>query len=647
MSSAVRAVARTILPALVLAAFAREAAAQACFDPGSSRQAVYFNGPNNDISCVLDFTTGQTRSVVTAGGTNFTGLYVLYQGLGSGGGLSIVVGSTTQGGDIEVFGCDANGESCVYRGTVALFSQAGGLALDTFGNLAAVNGTQLLYVPRCTPGDPLCPASGYGVPVGPLAVPGLGQLVDVRFVSNAVATAAGAKYQPGDVLVLGPNQIRAFPATAFDGATIPSTTVVANLPPGAQGTGLALFPKTGEILVPTNNGRLLVFDRNGRLQTTDFGSLAGAKGVSVAIGNTDPRAADPANGAEVFVTTNASGSVRRFVAQRTGAGLVAAGPSQGFATGNPPYGIGNATLTDAAWTGSGTSVKVNPAKAYELLFEKVNAPGFSDSRVYLIPDTVAATAATEAPCNLPVGAKAINGSMVGLPDGFCRQIPSSVQPMNGFYLVHVSSTTADVYGATQEHEVHEEDLGIGGAPYLCDALPARTTGSTQPRLFYATDNDDPAIIEGNRFIDITTGCNSHIGRGGTFSLFLAATDDRGLDAIVAGKLDNLRAALKSSSATAGGYAPFVKKSLQNKLLNNLDKAQAAYSAIPPSYNSSLSYLASMVSTVQANPTSFSRCAGSGTSQVCRNVPGEIVARVESARFMVCGADPGTCSRRLP
>lgn len=219
--------------------------------------------------------------------------------------------------------------------------------------------------------------------------------------------------------------------------------------------------------------------------------------------------------------------------------------------------------------------------------------------------------------------------------------------MNGFYLVHVSSTTADVYGATQEHEVHEEDLGIGGAPYLCDALPARTTGSTQPRLFYATDNDDPAIIEGNRFIDITTGCNSHIGRGGTFSLFLAATDDRGLDAIVADKLDNLRAALKSSSATAGGYAPFVKKSLQNKLLNNLDKAQAAYSAIPPSYNSSLSYLASMVSTVQANPTSFSRCAGSGTSQVCRNVPGEIVARVESARFMVCGADPGTCSRRLP
>ena len=641
MSSAVRALARTIVPVLVLVAGAREAAAQACFDPSSSRQAVYFNGPNNDISCVLDFATGQTRSVVTAGGTNFTGLYVLYEGVGSGGGLSIVVGSTTQGGDIEVFGCDANGESCVYRGTVAVFSQAGGLALDTFGNLAAVNGTQLLYVPRCTAGDPLCPATGYGVPVGPLAVPGLGQLVDVRFVSNAVATStvAGTKYQPGDVLVLGPNSIVAFKAADLANGSITSPTAVASLPPGVQGTGLALFPKTGEILVPTNNGRLLVLDRHGNLQATDFASLGGAKGVSAAIGNTNPKAADPADGAEVFVTTNASGSVRRFVAQRTAAGLVSTGTSQSIATGNPPYGIGNATLTDAAWTGTGTSVKVNPAKAYELLFEKVNASGFSDSRAYLIP------ALDE---NLqPI--TSITGPMVGLPDWFSRLIPSHVQPMNGYYLVHVSSTTADVYGATQEHEVHEEDLGVGGlgSGYACSDLPGRTLGSNQPRLFYATDDNDPAIIEGGQFIDITTGCNSHIGRGGTFSLFLAGADSRGLDAIVADKLDNLREALKSKDTALGGYAPFVKRSIQNKLLNNLDKAQAAYNAVPPDYDAALSYLASMMSTVQANPGGFSRCVGSGTSQVCRNVPGEVVARVESARFMVCGADPDTCSRRLP
>src|SRR5262245_18843472 len=109
------------------------AAAQTpCFDPGSSRQAVYFAGPNNDISCVVDFASGQSRSVIAGGqGTNFNGLYVLFEGEGSGGGLSIVAGSSTQGGDIEVFDCDAAGEHCALRGVAAAFSQAKGVGLDT------------------------------------------------------------------------------------------------------------------------------------------------------------------------------------------------------------------------------------------------------------------------------------------------------------------------------------------------------------------------------------------------------------------------------------------------------------------------------------------------------------------------------------
>ena len=81
--------------------------------------------------------------------------------------------NSTQTGDIRVFDCDADGEQCVQRGVAAALSQAKGVALDTFGNIAAVNDSRILYAPRCITGDPLCPVSGYGSTHGPLVVPGL------------------------------------------------------------------------------------------------------------------------------------------------------------------------------------------------------------------------------------------------------------------------------------------------------------------------------------------------------------------------------------------------------------------------------------------------------------------------------------------
>jgi len=236
----------------VFLAAERAAAQTPCFDPGSSRQAVYFSAPNNNIACVVDFATGESRSVVAGGqGTNFKGLAVLFKGVGSGGGLSIVAASSTQTGDIQVFDCDDDGEQCVLRGVAAAFSQAKGVALDTFGNIAAVNDSRVLYVPRCITGDPLCPASGYGSNHGPLVVPGLSQLVDVRFVSNAIAVVAGALYNPGDVLVLGPGQLRAYKASELAGGALATSVLVANLPAGTTGKGLALFPKTGEAALTT------------------------------------------------------------------------------------------------------------------------------------------------------------------------------------------------------------------------------------------------------------------------------------------------------------------------------------------------------------------------------------------------------------
>ena len=228
----------------VLLAAGPAAAQTPCFDPGSSRQAVYFSSPSNNVACVIDFTTGQSRRVIEgAQGTNFNGLSVLFKGEGSGGGLSIVVSSSTQGGDIEVYDCDAAGEQCALRGVVAVFSQAKGVALDTFGNIAAVNGSRILYVPRCITGDPLCPSSGYGSTHGPLVVPGLSQVADVRFVSNAIASVAGALYNPGDVLVLGPGQLRAYKASELAAGALATSTLVANLPAARPARGSRSSPR--------------------------------------------------------------------------------------------------------------------------------------------------------------------------------------------------------------------------------------------------------------------------------------------------------------------------------------------------------------------------------------------------------------------
>jgi len=615
--------------ALLMAA--GEATAQVCFDPTSSRQAVYFTGPDNDISCVLDFETGSSRQVANSGGSLFKGIYVLYEGEGAG--LSLVAASSTQGGDIQVFGCDANGESCAKRGVAAVFSQVSGVALDTYGNLAAVNNSRILYAPRCTPGDTSCasqgfdPAAGYGAVVGPLAVPGMSQLVDVRFVSNAIETStlAGAKYQPGDVLVLGPSEVRALHASDLAGGSLGSPVLVASLPGGYQATGFALFPKTGELLVTTNQGRILVYDRTGTSQGPDFVSSTGGQAVNAAIGNTNPTSPDPASSSEVFITATNNGRVIKYTATRQGGALVAAtGSAQMVTTGNPPYGVGNATLTDAAWTGTGAGVTVVPAVGHELTFNNVSTPGFSESRVYLIEKTAGWTGA-------------ITGDMVGLPSTFSRSVPSHIEciPRTGggcYYLVYVAESTAGFFGSTQKHVIEDEEFGLTAT---CGAV-----FDEQPRLFYAPDDPQTEIVEGGLltpaadrqgFIDISTGCGSHIGRGAQFSLFLSGRDLRAVSEIATAKLAALQLALTATDATQGGLAPFVPKKIRKTLTNAISKAISADAK--GDVAGARSYLASIVSTVQENVSGFPATAGG----VTRNAAGEIIARAESAGFTVCGA----------
>ena len=89
-------------------------------------------------------------------------------------------------------------------------------------------------------------------------------------------------------------------------------------------------------------------------------------------------------------------------------------------------------------------------------------------------------------------------------------------------------------------------------------------------------------MEDDDFSDISTGCNSHIGRGGQFSVFLTGWDSRPLKTIVSDKLARLDLALNGHDAFAGGLAPYIAPATlgcwwqKNTLAYWLAKAKSAW-----------------------------------------------------------------------
>ena len=146
-------------------------------------------------------------------------------------------------------------------------------------------------------------------------------------------------------------------------------------------------------------------------------------------------------------------------------------------------------------------------------------------------------------------------------------------------------------------------------------------------------------MEAEGYTDITTGCGSRIGRGGQFSFFLAAWDTRSASEIAASKLENLRTALTDTDYSLGGLADYIAPSLQGTLVSLVDQA-VKYSS--KNKKRGLAALESIVSTVESNPGAFTE---EPAGHPARNVPGEVVARAESAYFFVCGAGDA-CQRPL-
>jgi hypothetical protein len=616
----------------------------------SAREAVYFTTPNNRISRAL-FDTGAAETVVTDPGTNLNGLAARYDGNGR---VTLLVANATQGGDIRAYSCPSATAACEKLGVVASLKHANGVALDTLGNLWAVNGDRggadrLLRVPRAlgcptdvATGLPAnCRPGGYGpAEVVAAQVPGVSLLADVEVVPGS-----------GDVIVLASKPAKLLRYSAGTWSEITSAF------DGQTPSGLALFP-TGEIFVVTTQGSVFVFDGSAR---NTFTTLDG-QGQQIAIGVEGGAAADPVTNGRVLVTVKSANQVQSFGIQRNGGLVASASVPDGTVAANVPFGIGDASLSGSVYTAASPGpVTVALPTGHGVTFSKVNAGGITQGSYYIVPEAAVrnppalahSTACPDGQITLEGVTRCVPAHVRGYPLG---ETECAADGTGCYYLVYVADTGADVFGGTQEHHFEEELFGFETSCYVSDDEGADPHGQ-QPRTFYATDDNDPAIVEGNDFTDISTGCGSHIGRGAQFSMFIAGWDGRPLADAIEQKIVSIEAALDPERGpSAGGLWDYITDDGQDELTALVEALRETWECEKEGgpaeegadYPQTLAAIDAIAEYVDTYPVEFSECPNAAASCPTskRNAPGELIARAESAAFLACGASQD-CQRTLP
>ena len=483
------------------------------------------------------------------------------------GAVTLLAANGTGGGDVRAYHCPSATAACQKLGAVFSLKKANGVALDTFGNLYAVDsqqggGDELRFAPR----KPTCPTTtGTGLPAG--CFPGgygaskvIDSQVDGATLLADVEVASGS----GDVYVLAsqPARLVRYEGSAVkdyieNGGAQPTPTLVTTNFSGQEPAGLALFA-TGEVFVVTTQGSVYVF--NGSARNT-FTTLNG-KGVQIAVGIEGGAQADPVDDGRVLVTVKGANQVQSFGILRGVDGLEAS-PSapNGTVGANVPFGVADASLSGSIYTpASAAPLVVQLPIGHEVTFEKVNTPGFTEGNFFVVSEQ-GVRAAADASC--PSGKLTLEGVTRCVPAhvrGF--KLGTATCHANGancFYLVFVADTGANVFGSTQEHHFEEDDFGFVTTCYGSGTVGMRPPSGKQPRTFHATDANDPVLVEDNDFADISTGCNSHIGRGGEFSMFLTGWDDRPTLTIARDKLNKLSLALNGTDESMGGLADYIER----------------------------------------------------------------------------------------
>ena len=468
-------------------------------------QDAFVTGPNNSI-VRIDFETGKTEVRVRDNGKKFLGLVMRQAAMG--GELRLIVANKTGGGDLRVYN-----ESTGRGARIAKFKSAVAVALNAQGDLFAVNGTnggkdQVMFVdkvPRCP--DRIradfpkgCLPGGYEKPVfidERVYVRGakIKELADIRVARGD----AQGLFQREQVLVLvkKPAMVLAYTPDHHgfgdcDGHCDPSIVV----PKGViHGTPQGLEIVGDSILVTLKERRILrIRNGAGGIETKTFADLPG-KGAKLAVGQVG-------NDIAVFASvSNVGGRALVFDSE----GIQQDEQRKGVKVPNGITTPTNNVVSTAAGSGVGQSLT-----QLDTTFTTVVKPGITNSVCQFYDHPRPDCSGDDCEVSL-------------MEFGFDDDVvfPSHLQPFpvgdeDGpkQFLICKVDTTADIQDTIQN--IHEELNSIGYDPG-CETFNSNTGMET--RMAWAPiPVDEPEIVEGNRFIDITVGCgNSHRGRGWEFS----------------------------------------------------------------------------------------------------------------------------------
>ena len=530
------------------------------------------------------------------------------------------------------------------KNTMAGPERPDGLALDLAGNVFVTNsgqgssgGLTQMWVIRRDPGCQGCLPGGYRAPLGridpniriPTQFAGVPtSIVATSAPESLVSNTTAGLLAAGDLLVLTEPgalvryraaHINAFLAALALGQTpaplTPDTVIhpagasVAadrQLPAGVAPNGMAFGPG-GNLLIAVSDGRVLLYGADGRRRTNgaggfvDFTAGIGQDSFKVSVGLQDGRN-------RAFVTHQQRGEVRRYDFAPDGTGVLdAIVPGLQY-----PVGV-DASNSSTVAVPVGANVNVAPTTVMSTQIEKVVASGLINARVSTIADP--RESEQSIPAHLPLHRSLLLSELrADLPP---IEIPAWARtfrigdPNTGtpsFILIEAESNVS--VSGILEHLAEETPI-LGYEPDCNDPDVTK-----QPFMLWSPDENDGPIVEGDVFIDITTGCGSIRGMVREMSYFLAGVRiTQPLPDLVAQKLDGISSLVSS---------PCIPMQFRRKLEKLMEFAMRDFEQ--GRYAQVIETLQSMEAKVLQSPQSFSNCT--------LNKSGDIRARIRSAIFVL-------------
>jgi len=444
--------------------------------------------------------------------------------------------------------------------------------------------------------------------------------------------------------------------------------------------GMAYAPD-GNLLVTTNSGRILRFKPDGtRADPFVFASDSGGGLYKIAVGFQAPVDGPVQNRAFVTQRNARDHNVLAFKIEDNGTGTALPDVSSGFKF---PLGVGigngKARPTRASDPNNPNDPVTVQLDTFSSTFARINTAGLTDATCSLYPDP------RETECaQLTAGCACGPGGTGTCKAGFCSRslslseltsggldftssIPPYVRsfrkndPVKGVptFFVCQTVTTAQFGGTLTGVEEEGEWLKWpftgstvepgNGEPACRDSEGSDRT--MQVRGFWAPiPGAEPAIVEGDRFIDISTGCTaSNRSNPPDYSLFLPAVrDTRDVKDIVDDKLSQLlatvgdfrsRGFITPSSENGTGdprfTVPVCGPDPKEKYESMEDELQNAKSKFRKDAAFANCEVQDFLKIVTSNPANFHNTASGETRQVL----GELESRAQSALFFLCKLAP--------